>query len=90
MKDLKPVYQASTKEQAERYLDQLATNWGDKYPKVIDSWRKNWPRLSSYFQYSKEVRRIIYTTNIMAIPSRRLTQKKPASWLALTCASPPA
>lgn len=65
MKDLKPVYQASTKEQAERYLDQLAANWGDRYPKVIDSWRKNWPRLSSYFQYSKEVRRIIYTTNII-------------------------
>lgn len=65
MKDLKPVYQASTKEQAERLLDQLEANWGDKYPKVIDSWRKNWPRLSNYFQYSKEIRRIIYTTNII-------------------------
>jgi putative transposase len=65
MTDLKPVYQASTKELAERHLDQLATNWGAKYPKVIDSWRKNWPRLSNYFQYSKEIRRIIYTTNII-------------------------
>ena len=65
MMDLKPVYQATTKEQAERHLDQLEANWGDKYPKVIDSWRKNWPRLSNYFQYSKEIRRIIYTTNII-------------------------
>jgi transposase-like protein len=65
MKDLQPVYKASTKEQAEKYLDQLQANWGDKYPKVIESWRKNWPRLSNYFQYSKEIRRIIYTTNII-------------------------
>ncbi|WOK04584.1 IS256 family transposase [Imperialibacter roseus] len=65
MKDLKPVYQASTKELAERQLDQLAAVWGSKYPKVIDSWRKNWARLSCYFQYSKEIRRIIYTTNII-------------------------
>lgn len=65
MTDLKPVYRATTKEQAEKHLDQLEANWGDKYPKVIDSWRKNWPRLSNYFQYSKEIRRIIYTTNII-------------------------
>jgi len=65
MKDLKPVYQASTKELAERHLDQLAANWEGKYPKVIESWRRNWPRLSNYFQYSKEIRRIIYTTNII-------------------------
>lgn len=65
MKDLKPVYQASTKELAERHLDQLAATWGDKYPKVIDSWRKNWPRLSNYFHYTREIRRIIYTTNII-------------------------
>lgn len=65
MTDLKPVYQASTKELAERHLDQLAANWEAKYPKVIDSWRKNWPRLSNYFQYTKEIRRIIYTTNII-------------------------
>lgn len=65
MTDLKPVYKATTKEQAEKYLDQLESNWGFKYPKVIDSWRKNWPRLSNYFQYTPDIRRIIYTTNII-------------------------
>lgn len=65
MKDLQGVYRATTKEQAERSLDQLATNWGQRYPKVIESWRKNWPRLSHYFQYVKEIRRIMYTTNII-------------------------
>lgn len=65
MKDLQGVYRATTKELAERHLDQLAANWGARYPKVIESWKKNWPRLSSYFQYNKEIRRIMYTTNII-------------------------
>jgi putative transposase len=65
MKDLQTVYKATTKEQAERSLDQLAANWGQRYPKVIESWRKNWDRLSGYFQYNKDIRRIMYTTNII-------------------------
>ncbi len=65
MKDLQGVYRATTKELAERHLDQLSANWGARYPKVIESWKKNWPRLSSYFQYNREIRRIMYTTNII-------------------------
>ena len=65
MKDLQGVYKATTKEQAERSLDQVAANWGQRYPKVIESWRKNWDRLSGYFQYNKDIRRIMYTTNII-------------------------
>jgi putative transposase len=65
MKDLQGMYRATTKEQAERNLDQLAVNWEKRYPKVIESWRKNCPRLSNYFQYNKEIRRTMYTTNII-------------------------
>lgn len=65
MHDLKLVYKASNKDLAERNLDKLEANWGTKYPAVIDSWRRNWDRLSNYFQYTEEIRRIIYTTNII-------------------------
>lgn len=65
LKDLQGVYKASTRELAEKNLDQLESNWGGRYPKVIESWRRNWPRLSNYFQYNKDIRRIIYTTNII-------------------------
>ncbi len=65
IKDLQTVYKAATQEQAERQLDILEKNWGERYPKVIESWRRNWPRLSNYFQYSKDIRRIMYTTNII-------------------------
>jgi transposase-like protein len=65
MKDLQLVYKADTEEQAQRHLDQLDKNWGVKYPKVIESWKRNWTRLSRYFQYTKDIRRIMYTTNII-------------------------
>ncbi len=65
IRDLKQVYQASTKELAERNLDKLETTWRSKYPVVIASWRKNWDRLSNYFQYAPQIRKVIYTTNII-------------------------
>jgi putative transposase len=63
LKDLKKVYQASTKAIAQRELDELEQKWGQKYPVIIKSWRKNWEELTSYFKYSAQIRRIIYTTN---------------------------
>jgi len=63
MKDLKKVYQAGTLELAEYYLDELDQKWGEKYPVVIKSWRSNWTRLSNYFKYPEQIRRLIYTTN---------------------------
>ena len=63
MKDLKLVYQAVSKDQAEVMLDELETKWGENYPIVIKSWRDNWDKLSAYFQYSDGIRKLIYTTN---------------------------
>ena len=63
MVDLKTVYQAASKDSAEYNLLQLDEKWGKKYPMVIKSWQQNWENLSTYFKYSAEVRRLIYTTN---------------------------
>lgn len=63
MKDLKPVYQAETLELAELRLDELEETWGKKYEKVLESWRNNWPKLTTYFRYDPAIRKLIYTTN---------------------------
>lgn len=63
LKDLKKVYQAKSKESAEYNLEELNKRWGNKYPIVLKSWQKNWDRLSEYFKFGKEIRRIVYTTN---------------------------
>ncbi len=79
--ELKGVYQANSKEEAEYALDRLEEKWGKKYPIVFESWRGKWDNLSNYFQFSKEIRRIIYTTNIIESVHRQfrtLTKTKGA------------
>lgn len=63
LRDLKLVYRAETKELAETELDNLAAKWEKKYPVVIRSWQNNWDKLSTYFQYTASIRKLIYTTN---------------------------
>ena len=63
MVDLKTLYQAPNKDSAEHNLLLLDDKWGKKYPMVIKSWQENWDNLTTYFKYSAEVRRLIYTTN---------------------------
>ena len=63
MKDLKPVYQADTLDLAELRLEELDEKWGKKYEKVLESWRRNWSKLTTYFRYDAAVRKLIYTTN---------------------------
>ena len=63
LRALKLVYGAVSKEAAEAELDKLEAKWGERYPIVIKSWRDNWERLSEFFQYTREIRRLIYTTN---------------------------
>ncbi|MEJ7830799.1 MAG: IS256 family transposase [Segetibacter sp.] len=63
MKDLKPVYQAVNRDTAEVNLEKLAEKWSSKYGVVISSWQKNWDKLTTYFKYPAEIRKMIYTTN---------------------------
>lgn len=68
--DLKRVYEATNKGLAEAELDNLEAKWNDQYPIVIKSWRNNWERLSHYFKYPKDIRRVIYTTNTIEVGHR--------------------
>jgi transposase-like protein len=80
-KDFKKVYQAFTKEEAEIELDKLEEKWGKKYPIVFTSWRNKWDNLSVYFKYPADIRKVIYTTNIIESVHRQfrtLTKTKGA------------
>jgi transposase-like protein len=79
--ELKKVYQAFTKEEAENELDKLEEKWGKKYPIVFQSWRNKWDNLSVYFKYPADIRKVIYTTNIIESVHRqfrKLTKTKGA------------
>ena len=79
--ELKKVYQAFTKEEAELELDKLEEKWGKKYPIIFESWRNKWDNLSNYFKYAEPIRKVIYTTNIIESVHRQfrtLTKTKGA------------
>jgi putative transposase len=61
--DLKTVYQAATREEAEANLLKLEETWGDKYGAAVRSWQNNWEELATFFEFPQEIRRLIYTTN---------------------------
>jgi len=62
-KDLRAVYGAKTLVEAEEALDRFSQSWDAKYPAISPSWRAEWERLTVFFDYSPEIRKVIYTTN---------------------------
>ena len=72
MADLKRVYQAADEQSALAALDDFAEIWDKKYPKISKSWRENWANLSTYFKFTEELRRLIYTTNAIEGFNRQL------------------
>ncbi len=70
--DLKKIYKAPTREEAETELLNLAENWGDNYATAVRSWENNWEELATMFDYPAEIRRLIYTTNAIEGYNRQL------------------
>jgi putative transposase len=70
--DLKTVYQAGTREEAEANLLRLEETWGNKHTAAIRSWQNNWDNLATFFEFPREIRRLIYTTNIVEGYHRQL------------------
>ncbi len=70
--DLKPVYTAASEPLALEFLESFETIWGNKYPLIVNSWRANWSELSTFFKYPPEIRKIIYTTNMIESYHRQL------------------
>lgn len=71
-KDLKEVYATVDETSALDALNRFADQWNKKYPKIAQFWQANWPNLSTYFKFSQEIRRLIYTTNTIEGFNRQL------------------
>ena len=81
MADLKQVYTAVTEDEALGSLIRFKEKWGKAYPSCVKTWEENWDILSTFFAYPSEVRRIIYTTNIIEglyRQFRQVTKNKPS------------
>lgn len=63
--DMRAIYTAPNREAAELALDMMDNSWGNKYGYAIKSWRENWEELTAFLDFPLEIRKIIYTTNII-------------------------
>jgi putative transposase len=63
VKALKPLYQAPSVDAAAEALDDFEIEWGDRYPAIVELWRRNWERFIPFLVFPVEIRKIVYTTN---------------------------
>jgi len=63
--DMKMIYDAPNRDAAAQALDILDEKWGKKYGYAIKSWRSNWNELTAFLDFPLEIRKIIYTTNVI-------------------------
>ena len=81
MADLKLVYTAVTEDEALNNLVRFKEKWSKSYPSCVKTWEDNWDILSTFFAYPAEIRKIIYTTNIIEGLNRQfrqITKNKPS------------
>lgn len=65
--DFKAVYNIPNETAAWSELEAVKEKWGKKYPYAIS----NWEDVCSFFQFSDDIRRIMYTTNIIEALNRQ-------------------
>lgn len=65
MTDIKGIYQADNEKFALEAFEIFKQNWEDKYLSTVQSWENNWDNLTAFLNYPKEIRKLIYTTNII-------------------------
>jgi putative transposase len=71
---MRPIYAAPTREAAELALNEFAAQWDQTHPTLSQVWRRNWERVTPFFAFPAEVRKVIYTTN--AVESLNMSLRK--------------
>jgi putative transposase len=70
--DLRPIYTASDEAAAAAALEAFAATWQDRYPAIIKVWRAHWTEFTPFLAFPPDVRRVIYTTNLIESMNARL------------------
>jgi putative transposase len=64
-KALRPIYTAATLEAAEDAMDTFELEWGDRYPGIVKTWRTAWEQFTPFLRFPPEIRKVVYTTNLV-------------------------
>ena len=74
-KELKTIYTAPTADAAEQALDAFETEYGERYPMVVKTWRSRWENVIPFFGYPAPIRKVIYTTNAIESLNAQLRRR---------------
>ena len=69
---MKKIYKAPDEAAALNGLKKFEEDWGDKYPVIVKMWKNNWENISTFFKFSEEIRKVIYTTNTIEAYNRQV------------------
>jgi putative transposase len=72
--DLRTIYTAPTATAAELALEEFGKKWDTSHPTISQVWRRNWERITPFFAFATEIRKVIYTTN--AVESLHMSLRK--------------
>ena len=72
MQSLRPIYTAVDEAAAGAAMDAFTERWGRRYPAIVRLWRTHWEQFTPFLAFPPEVRRVIYTTNLIESINARL------------------
>ncbi|MFD7608893.1 transposase [Streptomyces mirabilis] len=75
-RQLREVYTAKTADEAEQRFVRFEEEWGQRYPAVIDTWRRNWEHVIVFMRFPAPIRRVVYTTNMIESLNSRFRQAR--------------
>jgi hypothetical protein len=87
-KDLKLIYTAADEAAAAAALEAFAAAWGERYPAIVKLWRAHWEQFTPFLASPPEVRRVIYTTNLIESMNAR-SGRSPATAASSPASRPP-
>lgn len=73
-KALKTVYTAPTQQAARQRFDEFAADWGEQYPVIVRMWQTSWEEFCPFLSFPPEIRRVVYTTNLIESLNARFRQ----------------
>ena len=71
---LKEIYRAPTADAARKCLLEFGQRWDKSYPTIRPMWERHWDRITPFFAFAPEIRKVIYTTN--AVESLNMSLRK--------------
>src|SRR5581483_8993647 len=71
-RDLREIYTAVDETAAETAFEAFADRWAERYPAIVNLWRTHWAELVPFLAFPPEVRRVVYTTNLIESINARL------------------